>query len=74
MKITDTEAYKALPELSQKMVMKRINRIEIEDQIIICRTVGIEKWKTITPLGPRARSIVEEIIKNEQNEQRKTST
>lgn len=69
MKITDTEAYKTLPELSQKMVMKRVNRVEIEDQIIICRTIGIEKWKTITPLGPRAKSIVEEIINNEQKQQ-----
>lgn len=66
LKIEETKAFKALHPLVQKMVLKRANRIDIEDQIIIARTIGLEKWKVQTGLQERWKAIVIEIIKNEQ--------
>ena len=65
MKIDETKAFKALPPLSQQMALKRVNRLQIEDAIIIARTIGIEQWKASTPLQPRWQQIVVEIIENE---------
>lgn len=67
LKIDQTQAYKALPQLSQQMAMKRVNRIQIEEEIIICRNVGIEVWKNQTPLQKRWKTIVVEIINFEKN-------
>lgn len=67
LKIHETKAFKELQPLSQQMVLKRINRIQIEDQIIIARTIGIEKWKNQNPLQERWRKIVIEIIQEENN-------
>jgi hypothetical protein len=69
LKIQETKAFKKLQPLSQQMVLKRVNRIEIEDAIIIARTIGIEKWRTQTPLQERWKQIVIEIIQKEINEQ-----
>ncbi|WP_264521184.1 hypothetical protein [Flavobacterium sp. N1994] len=65
MKIEQTEAFKSMSSLSQELVLKRINRINIEDQIIIARTIGLEKWKLQTGLQERWQKIVIEIIENE---------
>lgn len=67
LKIDQTEAFKKLQPLSQQMVLKRVNRIEIEDAIIIARTIGIEKWRAQTPLQERWKHIVIEIIEAENN-------
>lgn len=68
LKIDQTQAYKALPQLSQQMAMKRVNRIQIEEELIVCRNVGIEVWKKQTPLQERWKKIVVEIINFEKNE------
>ena len=69
MKIDQTQAYKALNPISQKLVMKRVNRIQIEDEIIICRNVGVDKWKAQTPLQERWQAIVIEIVDKEKETQ-----
>lgn len=65
MKIDETTAYKASEPMVQQMIMKRVNRVEIEDQIIIARTIGLAKWKTQTGLQARWQKIVIEIIESE---------
>lgn len=69
MKIDKTQAYKALNPISQKLVMKRVNRTQIEDEIIIARNVGIPQWKAQTPLQERWQAIVIEIVDKEKETQ-----
>ncbi|MBS1535330.1 MAG: hypothetical protein JST78_09650 [Bacteroidetes bacterium] len=68
MNIQDTKAFKELNEISQRLVLKRVNRTTIEDQIIIARNIGIETWLKSNPLQARWQSIVIEIIKTEKPE------
>ena len=65
LKIDQTKTFLAMPPLTQKLVMKRVNRIQIVDQIIIARTIGLEKWKAQTGLQERWKKIVIEIIQSE---------
>lgn len=67
LKIDQTKAFVQLQPLSQQMILKRVNRIQIEDAIIIARTIGIEKWKEQTPLQERWKMIVIEIVENDNN-------
>ena len=65
LKIDQTKTFLLLQPLSQQMVLKRVNRIQIEDAIIIARTIGLEKWKAQTPLQERWKQIVCDIIEHE---------
>ena len=69
MKIQNTKMYNSLSELSQKLIIKRVNRTKIEEEIIIARNVGLEQWKAQTPLQERWKSIVIEIIEHELDNQ-----
>ena len=64
--IENTTAYKALEGLSQGMINRRANRIQIEDAIIQARTIGLDTWKGQTALPNKWKKIVEEIILKEQ--------
>ena len=64
MTIEETQAYKNLPLISQQMVLKRANRLQIEDAVIQARTIGLQRWKQITPLQERWKAIVVEIVEN----------
>lgn len=66
LKIDQTKAYQAMTPMVQKMIMKRCNRIQIEEEAIICRNIGVEVWKNQTPLQERWKAIVMEIINQEK--------
>lgn len=65
LKIDQTKSYLRLEKFSQQMVMKRVNRLQIEEEIIIARNIGLEQWHKQTPLQERWKNIVIEIINNE---------
>lgn len=65
--IEETKAFKALDKIAQNMLNKRANRLQIDDAIIQCKTIGLEKWKAISGLPNKWKKIVEEIhLKNEE--------
>lgn len=64
--IVESKAFKSLDTLSQGMINRRANRIQIEDAIIQARTIGLETWKGQTALPNKWKKIVEEIIKSEK--------
>ncbi|GIZ10264.1 hypothetical protein [Flavobacterium sp. UMI-01] len=66
-KIEATNAFKTLEPLAQRMVSKRANRIQIEDNIIQARNLGLEQWKTQTALCNKWQTIVEQVIKSEND-------
>ncbi|WP_293871667.1 hypothetical protein, partial [Flavobacterium sp.] len=68
LKIDETKAFAALEPMVKKMVLKRVNRVGIEDEIIIARTIGLDKWKAQTGLQERWKTIVVEIIKLETDD------
>lgn len=63
--ILQTKAFKALPQFSKFMAIKRVNRVKIEEEIVIARNIGLEQWKKQTPLQANWQAIVEEIITKE---------
>lgn len=66
--IIESKAFNALDTLSQGMINRRANRIQIEDAIIQARNIGLETWKRQTDLPNKWKKIVEEIILKEQND------
>lgn len=67
LQIQETKAFNNLPGLSQALILKRVNRLQIEDAIIIARTIGVENWKKQTGLQGRWQSIVVEVLQNEES-------
>lgn len=61
--IENTAAFQELNTISQKMLLKRANRIQVEEEIIIAINVGLAQWKKQTPLQARWQEIVEQIVK-----------
>lgn len=75
LKIDETKAFKDLNAISQQMIMKRVNRLQVEEQIIIARNIGIEQWLKQNPLQERWQQIVIEIVdKSKGNPQQATTT
>lgn len=64
--IENSKSFKVLDKLSQSMINRRANRIQIEDAIIQARNLGLEVWKSQTDLPNKWKKIVDEIIKNEK--------
>lgn len=64
--IENSKAFKALEPHVKKMVIKRANRVQIEDAIIQARNIGVEQWKTQTGICNKWAAIVIEIINNEK--------
>ena len=63
-KIDQTQAYQRLNDVAKMMVVKRANRLQIEDAVIQAKNLGLEVWNTQTNLPHKWREIVEEILKN----------
>ena len=64
--IENAKAFKALEPHAQKMVIKRANRVQIEDAIIQARNIGVEQWKTQKVICNQWAAIVIEIVTNEK--------
>lgn len=60
--IQQTDAFKGLDPITQKVINKREVRTQIEDAVILARNIGVEKWNKITPLTSKYRKIVVEIV------------
>lgn len=59
--IENTQAFKALNQIAQKMINKRVNRLQIEDAIIQAKSIGFEAWKAQTGLPLNWQPIVKEL-------------
>ncbi|MGM8362111.1 hypothetical protein ACSV4D_09375 [Flavobacterium sp. ARAG 55.4] len=60
--IENSKAYQSFEPHAQQMVIKRVNRLKIEDAIIQARHLGLEQWNSQTDLPHKWRSIVKEIV------------
>ena len=60
--IENTKAYKGLQKFQKDLVIRRDNRLKIEDAVITARSIGIEDWKKGTELSTKWQAIVEELI------------
>lgn len=63
--IENTVAFKALDLIAQKMILKRANRIQVEEEIVIARNIGLDVWGKQTPLQERWKKIVIVTIKQQ---------
>jgi len=61
-KIENSKAFKSLQQFQKDLVIKRDNRLKIEDAVIIARNIGVDNWKRGTSLSKKWHAIVEEII------------
>ena len=61
-KIDQTQAYQRLNDVAKIMVVKRANRLQIEDAVIQAKNIGLEVWNAQTNLPHKWREIVEEIL------------
>lgn len=64
-KIENSKAFTKLEKFKQALVLKRDNRLQIEQAIVSARTLTINVWKQHTTLPPHWQAIVEEIINSE---------
>lgn len=62
MKIEETNAYKKLNNITQLIVSKSTSRKQILESVTIAKTIGVEKWESITNLPQVWRSIVKELV------------
>jgi hypothetical protein len=60
--IENSKAYKQLHPFQQKLVLKRDNRKQVEDAIIIARTIGYANWAASSPMSHSWREIVKELV------------
>ena len=61
-KIDQTQAYQRLNDVAKMMVVKRANRLQIEDGVIQAKNLGFEVWNNQTNLPYKWREIVKEIV------------
>ncbi|WP_010252361.1 hypothetical protein [Myroides injenensis] len=62
MKIEETNAYKKLNNITQLIVSKSTSRKQILESVTIAKTIGVEKWESITNLPQVWRNIVKELV------------
>ncbi|WP_267740098.1 hypothetical protein [Myroides injenensis] len=62
MKIEETNAYKKLNNITQLIISKSTSRKQILESVTIAKTIGVEKWESITNLPQVWRSIVKELV------------
>jgi hypothetical protein len=64
--IQSTKAYNKMEPVICKIINRHASQVQIQDAVIQARNLGLEKWREQTDLPNRWKSIVEEIITNEQ--------
>lgn len=65
-KIENTPTFKAMEPHAQRIAIKRVNRVTIEENIGQARNLGLTQWRLQTPLCNKWQKIVEEVINEEQ--------
>ncbi|MDV6170213.1 hypothetical protein R1T16_17385 [Flavobacterium sp. DG1-102-2] len=60
--IENTKAYKDLDSFKQDIVMKRSNRLQIEDAVVTARAITFEKWQESTSFSASWQNIVKEVL------------
>lgn len=60
--IEKTEAYDKLAQFQKELVIKRANRLQIENAIIVVGTIGYDNWEKTTKFPSHWRAIVKELV------------
>lgn len=63
--IENTDAYKQLEGFKQTILMKRDNRLRIEEEIVTARNAGLDAWHPPAGFPTSWAAIVREIITDE---------
>ncbi len=66
--IESTPTYQSLENFQKRLVLKRTNRLKLEQAVIVARNIGIEKWKEQSGLPSNYNKIVEDIIKQNNHD------
>lgn len=66
-KIEQCKAFKRLEAFKQNILMKRDNRLKIEEQIVIARNAGVDAWQPPNDFPKPWAEIVKEVVTNELN-------
>jgi hypothetical protein len=68
--IQNTKAFKKLLGFQQKLLLRRDNRLTIQDAVITAKAIGIENWNPPGSMPPHWQAIVKELVtKSNSNEQ-----
>lgn len=62
--IENSKAYRKIEGFKQQLLMKRDNRLKIEEQIVIARNAGADAWQPPESFPPHWAAIVREIANN----------
>jgi hypothetical protein len=59
--IQNSKAYGKLEPFQQGLVIRRVNRKQIEDAVITARTIGYNIWEASSPMSSGWKAIVKEL-------------
>jgi hypothetical protein len=65
--IENTTAFKHLEGFKQTILMKRDNRLKIEEEIVNARNSGVDNWQPPKDFTPHWREIVKEVLTDHIN-------
>lgn len=60
--IENTKAYKGMDGFKQDIIMKRSNRLQIEEAVVTARNIGYELWEKGTDFSASWKNIVKELV------------
>ena len=63
--IKETDAYKKLNSIQKEIIMKRQNRLVIENGYEVAKNIGVEKWEKQSNFNYRNKGIIMELIEKD---------
>lgn len=66
--IENSVAFGKLATFQQRLVIRRENRLKIEEAITIARNVGYGKWAESSTMSSQWKAIVKELVQDEQTQ------
>ena len=63
-RVKDTQSFKSLSVIGQKLFLKRNNLVSIEHALTVIENIGFDEWERISNYPYRNILVIEDLLKN----------